>query len=272
MAKAFATFPNEGRRVEPLAIRYIEDRNGNIVVNPEQDLREAQQRNARDQQILSEQTAYIMTDILESVVDWGTLRWPRSLVDGFDVPMAGKTGTTQNWADAWTVGFSPYLTTAVWIGFDEGGNSLGTNQTGAVTAGPIWARYMDDVHSGLRDRDFQRPPSGIVEVEVTAETGLLPPQGYEGQVITELFRRGTEPTRFDDSREYRADQQTEIVDRMQASLGSSDALRSMNLDLSEPLTLSDPLRDRGPSGGGNLFLDEPAPEEEAEESGNIYLD
>jgi penicillin-binding protein 1A len=131
---------------------------------------------------------------------------------------------------------------------------------------------MDDVHSGLRDRDFQRPPSGIVEVEVTAETGLLPPQGYEGQVITELFRRGTEPTRFDDSRESRADQQTEIVDRMQASLGSSDALRSMNLDLSEPLTLSDPLRDRGPSGGGNLFLDEPPPEEEAEESGNIYLD
>jgi penicillin-binding protein 1A len=88
-------------------------------------------------------SAYIMTNILESAVLRGTLSSSRVKVDGFDgIPMAGKTGTTQNWADAWTVGFSPYITSAFWFGFDRSGQSLGLGNTGATAAGPVWATFM----------------------------------------------------------------------------------------------------------------------------------
>ena len=200
MAQAFATFPNQGKKVTPVFIRYVEDRAGRIIAEPERRLREEQARQGRELQLISPQTAYIMTDMLQTTVSEGTLRYPTNLVEGFDgMPMAGKTGTTQNWSALWTVGFSPYYTTAVWIGFDEGSNSLGVNQTGALTAGPIWARYMKDVHEDLEPRDYINPTSGITELEVTSRNGLLPPAGYTGNTYVEIFREGTEPTEFDDS-------------------------------------------------------------------------
>lgn len=203
MAQAFATFPNQGRRVTPVFIRYVEDRGGRIVAEPERELREEQARNGREEQLISPQTAYIMTSMLQSTVEYGTLANRRRLVGGFgDMPIAGKTGTTQNWSALWTVGFTPYYTTAVWIGFDEGNNSLGVNQTGAVTAGPIWAWYMKKVHEDLEPRQFVRPATGLVEVEVTARNGLLPPAGYQGRTFTEIFREGTEPTEFDTSEQF----------------------------------------------------------------------
>lgn len=207
MAQAFAVFPNQGRKVTPVFIRYIEDREGRIIAEPERDLREEQARDNKNQ-LLSPQTAYIMTDMLQTTVSEGTLRYPTNLVDGFDgMPIAGKTGTTQNWSALWTVGFTPYYTTAVWIGFDKGSNSLGVNQTGALTAGPIWARYMKEVHEELDAKEFVRPSSGLVEIEVTRRNGLLPPAGYQGATYTEIFHQGTEPTEFDESDVF----QTEIA-------------------------------------------------------------
>ena len=206
MAKAFAVFPNQGRKVTPLFIRYIEDRSGRIIAEPERRLREEQARQSRELQLISPQTAYVMTDMLQSTVSEGTLRYPTNLVGGFgDMPIAGKTGTTQNWSALWTVGFSPYYSTAVWIGFDEGSNSLGVNQTGALTAGPIWARYMKAVHEGLEPRDFIRPSSGLSELEVTSRNGLLPPAGYPGNTYIETFRKGTEPEEFDNSDVFQAE-------------------------------------------------------------------
>ncbi len=203
MAQAFATFPNEGRRVTPLFVRYVEDRTGRIIAEPERQLREEQARMGRELQIISPQTAYMMTNMLESTIDYGTLANRRRLVGGFDdMPIAGKTGTTQNWSALWTVGFTPYYTTAVWIGFDEGNNSLGVNQTGAVTAGPIWAWYMKRVHEGMQPRPFVRPSSGLVELEVTSRNGLLPPAGFQGSTYTEIFREGTEPRVFDSSEQF----------------------------------------------------------------------
>lgn len=246
MAKAFATFPNGGREVIPVSIRYIEDRRGNTILSPAQEVAEDLVRKGRNAQIISPQASYIMVDILQSTVDYGTLANRRRLVGGFDdMPMAGKTGTTQNWSDAWTVGFSPYVTTAVWLGFDKGGsNSLGTNQTGAQTAGPIWAWYMKQIHEHLPPREFERP-NGIVDVTVTAETGKLPTEDYRGTTIDEIFIAGTEPADFDTSEDFHDERKERIATQLSRPTAITSAAR---------------IRDRLFSSG---LLDDSAPEEEA---------
>jgi len=193
LARAYATIANTGHEVEPIAIRYIENRDGNIVVNPERELRESQER--KNMQIISPQTAFIMTSILQSTVTSGTLAYARNTVDGFDgMPMAGKTGTSQNWKDAWTVGFSPYYTTAIWIGFDKRGNSLGKSQTGATATGPVWASYMKEIQEGLPRVEFPNPSTGIVKVVIDRRTGMLPDENTpKEQLRSEYFIAGTQP-------------------------------------------------------------------------------
>ncbi len=139
MARAFSVFANQGREVTTIAIRSVEDRNGRIILEPEKDLRTQQKKKGAGMQVISQQSAAVMVDMLSKVVRYGTLS---TMTNGgtyftytdaqgkkYTIPAAGKTGTTQNWADAWTVGFTPYFTTAIWFGFDRPGNSLGTTQS-----------------------------------------------------------------------------------------------------------------------------------------------
>ncbi|MFW5728045.1 MAG: penicillin-binding protein 1A [bacterium] len=241
MAKAFATFANQGREVVPIAVRYIEDRNGRIILEPEQQVRLEQQRKGDEAQIVSPQTAYIMTDMLQTTVESGTLRYPRDLVGGFDLPTAGKTGTTQNWADAWTLGYTPYYTTAVWFGFDRGGsNSLGTNQTGAVTTGPVWARYMKAIHEGLGPREFIEPTEGLTRVTVTEETGLLPTENYTGETYEEVFISGTEPREFDQLEDFDMRQRPVLVNRLRRGIEDSAYRLDGSVGSSEESTPSKP--------------------------------
>jgi len=148
-----------------------------------------------------------MTRILEFGVTAGTLRLG---TDGggkltyrdaegrtYRMPVAGKTGTTQNWADAWTVGYTPYYTTAIWYGFDKPGNSLGINQTGAQLAGPVWGDYMREIHRGLPQRNFSRP-SGIVDAAVCRSSGLLPTESCNQGTIFLPFLAGTVPSQYCD--------------------------------------------------------------------------
>lgn len=254
MAQAFATFPNGGRRVTPLSVRYIKDRDGRIIAEPERELRERQLSNSEEEQLLSPQTAYIMTDMLQSTVTSGTLRYAASTVGGFDMPTAGKTGTTQNWSDAWTVGFTPYVTTAIWFGFDRGGsNSLGTDQTGATTTGPVWARYMKAIHEGLPPREFEEPGEGLVRVEVSRQTGLLPTENFSGQVIEEIFVAGTQPRQFDQRYEFEREQEDRLVDRLRQDLATRD------LGLQSLETATTPSRSAEPL---EFRLDFELPEEE----------
>ncbi len=190
MARAFAVFPNLGMRVDPLAIRYVADSRGRVIAEPERDLRIEQRRMGSDARIVSPQAAYLMTHILEDTFVTGTLRARDPIV-----PMAAKSGTTQNWADGWVVGSSTRYTTAIWYGFDRGGRTLGTQQFGAALVGPDWERYMNAIHARLPAESFTRP-DGIVEVLVSARTGLLAPPDYPGPTRKELFVSGTEPTRF----------------------------------------------------------------------------
>jgi penicillin-binding protein 1A len=114
----------------------------------------------------------------------------------YRIPAAGKTGTTQNWSDAWAIGYTPYYTSAIWFGFDKPGNSLGLALTGATLAGTVWGDFMREIHQGLPMKDFVKPSSGIVDVTVCAKSGLLrTPACNEGSVSLP-FLEGTQPAQY----------------------------------------------------------------------------
>ena len=208
MARAYSVFATGGREVVPVSIRYIEDRNGKIILEPAKEILAKESRKGDAAQIMSTQTAYIMTSILQSTIKEGTLGGVGGMLDIWNdkgQPFAAKTGTTQNWSDAWTVGFSPYVTTAVWYGFDQGNRSLGTALTGAAIAGPTWAKFMKAIHKDLPVKKFSRPETGLVDVVVSATSGLLP-TAYTKKTITEVFLSGTEPKTFDEIDEYNSTQ------------------------------------------------------------------
>jgi len=206
MARAFAVFANQGRNVSPIAIRTVEDRNGRVVFDIERETRQRQRRLANNGQVVSPQNAYVMTRLMEFVVTGGTLAYGTSSgskltyknSDGktFRMPLAGKSGTTQNWSDAWVVGYTPYYTTAMWYGFDKPGNSLGISQTGEMLTSPLWGNYMRDIHNGLPQKSFTRP-SGVSDASVCRASGLLGTEACP-QTIYLPFLSGTVPSRYCD--------------------------------------------------------------------------
>ncbi|MDR1353387.1 MAG: PBP1A family penicillin-binding protein, partial [Treponema sp.] len=207
MARAFAVFANQGRDVTPIAIRSVEDRNGRVLLDIERDVRLSQRRMGDKAQLISPQNAYVMTSLMKRTVESGTLTsgtnsgsklaYRDENGNRYRIPSAGKTGTTQNWSDAWTVGFTPYYTTAIWFGFDKPGNSLGLSLTGATLAGPVWGDYMRDIHTDLPMKDFIRPSSGLVDVTVCSLSGQLKTNACPGGV-TLTFLAGTQPTTYCD--------------------------------------------------------------------------
>ncbi|MGP1458794.1 MAG: penicillin-binding protein 1A [Treponema sp.] len=200
LARAYSVIASGGKEVTPMAIRTVEDRNGNIVLNPERQIREAQQAKKNAVQILSPQTAFVMTKLLQQTVQSGTLsaqsgKFVYRSDDGrrYQMPAAGKTGTTQNWADAWTSGFTPYYTSTFWFGFDKPGQSLGLNITGSTLAGHAWGDYMSEIHRGMIAKDFPKPMGGVVQVTVCSETGMLPTEACGNHLTTQWYLSGTQP-------------------------------------------------------------------------------
>lgn len=220
MARAFAAFPNQGQEVEPISIIYVEDRQGKIILNNEANVIKQRQRKSEGElQIMTPQEAYIMVSLLQSVVAEGTLMRRRIDVDGFDgMPMAGKTGTNTNWADAWTVGFSPFMATAVWFGFDLPGESLGRNQTGATAAGPIWAEYMKEIHKDLPRKAFIKPETGLIVRRVCAVSGKLMTATCDQGSIDEIFLIGTQPDTLCDIHPFEEERNEELLNRLKERL------------------------------------------------------
>jgi len=219
MARAYAVFANQGRAVTPIAIRSIEDRNGRVVFDVEREVRQNQRRMGDSIQVVSPQNAYVMTRIMEKVVDegslsigagWGSKFTFRDDKGSYKLPVAGKTGTTQNWSDAWAVGYSPYYTTAVWFGFDRPGNSLGVELTGATLAGPVWGDFFREIHKGLPRKSFSRPSSGIIDVTVCIKSGLLRTGACNEGEVTLTFLEGTQPTQYCDYHNRTSPYQTRI--------------------------------------------------------------
>jgi penicillin-binding protein 1A len=145
------------------------------------------------QNALSPQTSYIMADLMQQVVQYGTAwRVKHSMYR----PLAGKTGTTDEQKDAWYMGYSPYLLTGIFVGFDDP-RPMGKYETGSRAASPIWVDYRKDVESDYPVQDFSKP-RGIVMARVDAETGLLAgPDTEESFMIP--FKAGTQPQRVSPS-------------------------------------------------------------------------
>lgn len=231
MARAYSVFATGGKAVTPIAIRYVEDRNGNVILNPEKDALDTQKSMGQKIQIVSPQNAYVMTDMMKRVVSSGTLAgstqsgalFRQTGTDGtsYTMPVAGKTGTTQNWADAWTVGFSPYYTTAIWLGFDLPGNTLGTEQTGATASAPIWSNYMRDIHKGLPYKNFPKPQSGVATVTVCAISGLLPTPYCNEGTVNLVYLDGTQPVK---SCDIHKDTSAEVQDLLNKLTGSGSTV------------------------------------------------
>jgi len=178
MVRAYSTFANMGLLVEPRVIEKIE-RDGEVIYQTRRESKE----------VLDPRSAYIMTNLLESVVKAGTGHI--AVLRGFRRPAGGKTGTTNDCNNAWFIGFTPDFVCGVWTGFTEQLQTLGKRQTGAVAALPMWADIMIEAHRGIPAKDFSMPP-GIVKVTVCSESGQLPGPRCP-HVVEEVFRTGDEP-------------------------------------------------------------------------------
>lgn len=183
LVSAFSAFANHGVRVEPIAILKVEDKNGNTL----------DEAVPKRHEVMSEATAYIMTSMLKDVVDHGTGYEARRTYK-FHRPAAGKTGTTNDFTDAWFIGFTPQICAGVWVGFDNPAISLGERQSGAVVALPIWAIFMKTVHDTLQLPELDFPmPGDVIWVRICKESKKLATE-FCPQSMYEVFRKDLAPT------------------------------------------------------------------------------
>ena len=187
MAGAFGVFANRGVYVEPTSIVRIEDKDGNVL----------EENFPMQREVLSEETAFLMTSMLEGVVNGGTGSHVR---DFYSLPAAGKTGTTSEFADAWFVGFTPQISASVWIGFDNKSVRFKTwDGQGGRAAAPIWGRFMKYVYEDpaiAMPLQYFEKPAGILQETICTETKKLATQ-YCPATMTEYFTTKTLPGRCD---------------------------------------------------------------------------
>jgi penicillin-binding protein 1A len=179
IVNVYSAFSNLGYLIEPVFITKIYDRHGTLL----------EKSKLIRKKIIDMSTAYIVTNILESVVKSGT-GWR---IKALKRPVAGKTGTTNNLFDAWFLGYTPRYTTGVWVGLDQEA-PLGKGETGSRAASPIWLDFMDKALEGKPVRTFN-VPEGVVFAKIDAKTGLLPIESSE-KTIFECFKEGTVPTEY----------------------------------------------------------------------------
>jgi penicillin-binding protein 1A len=176
---AYAVFASNGIRAEPLFITRIEDRSGNII----REFRPSQR------EVLEAGPVAILNSMLESVVNSGTGASSRSM--GFTLPAAGKTGTTDDYSDAWFLGYTPDIVTGVWVGYDQP-KPIGPSMSGTRAALPIWTDIMKVVTAGIPAKPFE-VPDRVVRREVCEDTGL-PATSSCPTTRTELFLADMVPT------------------------------------------------------------------------------
>ena len=181
MTDAFGTLANYGTRIEPVIVKKIIDRFGNVVY----------EYDPPKERVLSKQTAYIMINMLMDVFNHGTAFGARRM--GFMLPAAGKTGTTNNFQDAWFIGFTREYVAGVWVGYDVP-RKIATNATGAGAALPLWVSFMKAVYDSVADTtDVEFPvPDSIVRRVICEDSGLLATP-YCPRVREEVFIKGNEP-------------------------------------------------------------------------------
>jgi 1A family penicillin-binding protein len=229
LTAAYAAFANHGDVPRPRLIRRVEDVDGQTLYTGEVATTHA----------ISTTTAFLMSNMLADVINAGTGSRARSL--GFTLPAAGKTGTTNDFNDAWFVGFTPNLVAGVWVGFDQPHTIL-PNGFAAEVAVPLWAGFMKAATKGNKPVWFS-PPPGIVTANVCRLSGKLAAEGCahavvfddEGQpssrpmVYTEYFARGTEPTSYCNLHPTRG-----FVGAIVSVFASSDRPMPVRIDTTRP--------------------------------------
>jgi len=191
MVSAYSVFPNKGIRMKPTFISKIQDRDGNLL----------EETPLEAEEVLSPQTAYLMTNLMEGVVQRGTGQAANIFLN--DIALGGKTGTTDNYSDAWFIGYSPSLCVGVWVGRDDN-VTLGKGEEGALAALPIWMEFFGHVLDDLKVKakeagtelypeEFE-VPSNIRFVAIDRKTGLLAMPACKWRFM-EAFFEGTEPSR-----------------------------------------------------------------------------
>ncbi|MBN2754195.1 MAG: PBP1A family penicillin-binding protein [Candidatus Goldbacteria bacterium] len=180
MTTAFATLANGGMKPEPLSVLSVKDNSGKELESHISKLTEA----------LPETTAYIVTFMMENVIDRGTGASIRRL--GFTGPAAGKTGTTNEFTDTWFIGFTPRMVLAIWIGCDTKEN-LGKQMTGGYACAPLWAEIMLKAY-GSSDAEFP-VPNNIVFKKICVKSGMLADKNCPAP-IDAPFVEGTEPVKY----------------------------------------------------------------------------
>jgi len=194
MTAAYGAFAQQGVVREPRFIRRVEDEDGEVLF--ESDL--------KARQAVSPATAFLMSSMLSDVINVGTALTARTM--GFKLPAAGKTGTTNDYVDAWFVGFTSKIVAGVWVGYDNPHTILPNGFAGAVAV-PLWTRFMKAATNGDGAVWLQQP-NDVVAVKVCRESGMLPAPGclnapsidpsgrlnYKSTVYTEYFPVGSEPT------------------------------------------------------------------------------
>ncbi|MDI4646468.1 penicillin-binding protein 1A [Cohnella hashimotonis] len=193
LTNAYGAIANKGVFNDAYLIEKMKDSYGNIVI----------EHKAAPKRVVSEQSAYLMTDMLRTVVTDGT---GKSVKNGFNnygkIPIVGKTGTTSNYADVWFEGFTPDITLGVWAGYEKSVNTLSTD--GHARAREIWTKVMNEVTEARPDlfptKEFKKP-EGIVSMTVSSVSGKLPTDltRSAGKLVTDIFNKKYIPTEEDDA-------------------------------------------------------------------------
>ena len=198
MTAAYAAFANHGLVPKPLLIRRVEDQDGRLLFENHETTTRA----------ISDVTAFLMSTMMADVINAGTGARARRL--GFTLPAAGKTGTTNDFNDAWFVGYTPHLAAGVWVGFDQP-HTIVPNGFAADIAVPAWATFMKAATKNDKP-EWLLPPPGITTATVCRISGKLATEGcqdvevvtkddrieHRSMIYTEYFARGTEPTSYCD--------------------------------------------------------------------------
>ncbi|HEX7150857.1 MAG TPA: PBP1A family penicillin-binding protein [Thermoanaerobaculia bacterium] len=178
IAYAYSVFANLGVKAEPVSILAVVTRDGKLLEN----------KQVKMKRVAPASVTYVMNDVLKDVLRYGTAGRARSL--GFQRAFAGKTGTTNNYRDAWFIGYSPRILSLVWVGFDDGHS---TRLAGGDACLPIWTSHMNRVSGLIPDVDWRRPED-VVEREIDSFSGMLAtPYCPTTSTRSEVFVVGTEP-------------------------------------------------------------------------------
>ena len=176
IAYAYSVFANLGVKAEPVTILAVVTRDGGIK----------ETREVKMKRVAPAAVCYVMNDVLKDVFNYGTAARARSL--GFEHEFAGKTGTTNNYRDAWFIGYSPRVLTLVWVGYDDGHS---VRLAGADACVPIWTRHMNRIDGVIPDVDWKRPED-VTQREIDPDSGMLATP-YCPRTRGEVYVAGTEP-------------------------------------------------------------------------------